>query len=165
MQSRIAGAVCIVALIISVTAQSRQKPAPSPRRYVPVHKYDPSRDAEKDIRDAVAEAQRTHKRILLEVGGEWCGWCHLMDRYFEQHPKLLAFREQHFITVKINFSQGNENEKLLARYPKIPGYPHLFVLEQDGKLLLSQDTGALESGQSYDLEKYFAFLKQWAVTP
>jgi thioredoxin-related protein len=152
-------------LMISVSAQSEQKSAPSPGRYVPVHKYDPARDADKDIRDAIAEAQRLHKRVLLEVGGEWCGWCHLMDRYFDQNPKLLAFREQHFITVKINYSQENQNEKLLARYPKIPGYPHLFVLERDGKLLRSQSTGPLESGKSYDLEKYFAFLQQWAVGP
>jgi len=165
MRSRIAGLICIVTLMISVSAQSQQKSAPSPARYVPVHKYDPARDADKDIRDAIAEAQHLHKRILLEVGGEWCGWCHLMDRYFEQNPKLLQFREQHFITVKINYSQENQNEKLLARYPKIPGYPHLFVLEQDGKLLLSQSTGPLESGKSYDLEKYFAFLQQWAVGP
>ena len=165
MPSRIACLVCGVALMISFGARGQEKPAAAPGRYVPVHKYDPARDAEKDIRDAIQEALRLRKRILLEVGGEWCGWCRLMDRYFEQHPDLLKFREQHFITVKINFSQENENEKLLARYPKIPGYPHLFVLERDGKLLLSQSTGPLESGKSYSLEKYFAFLKRWAVTP
>jgi thiol:disulfide interchange protein len=125
--------------------------------------YDPKRDPEKDIQDAVAEAQRTHKRILLEVGGEWCSWCHTMDRYFAQHPTLLEFREQNFVTVRINFSRENENKKLLARYPEIPGYPHLFVLEATGKLLHSQNTEQLESGKSYDLEKFFAFLKRWAV--
>lgn len=164
MRSRIAGVICLLILFFSVGARSQQKAAASSGQYVPVHKYDPSRNAEQDIRDAINEAQRTHKRILLEVGGEWCGWCHLMDRYFEQHAKLLAFREQHYITVKINFSQENQNQKALSRYPEIPGYPHLFVLEQDGKVLHSQNTGLLEAGKSYDLEKFSGFLQKWATT-
>lgn len=125
-------------------------------------KYDPKRDAEKDIQNAVAEARRTGKRILLEVGGEWCSWCHIMDDYFEQNPKLLDFREKHFILVKINFSRENENKRLLSRYPTIPGYPHIFVLDISGKLIHSQDTSQLESGRSYDLEKFFSFLTKWA---
>lgn len=126
------------------------------------NKYDPKRDPEKDIREAIAEAKQTGKRILLEVGGEWCSWCHIMDDYFEQNPTLLDFREKNFILVKINFSRENENKKVLSRYPTIPGYPHLFVLDTSGRLLHSQDTSRLESGRSYDLEKFFSFLKKWA---
>lgn len=125
-------------------------------------KYDPKRDAEKDIREALGEAKQTGKRILLEVGGEWCSWCYIMDDYFEQNPTLLDFREKNFILVKINFSRENENRKVLSRYPTIPGYPHLFVLDTSGKLLHSQDTSRLESGRSYDLKKFFSFLKKWA---
>jgi thioredoxin-related protein len=132
-------------------------------RYVPVTKYDPKRDAVKDIQDAIAEAKRSGKRILLEVGGEWCLWCHRMDHYFEGNPKLLELREQHFITVKINFSTENENKKLLSACPEIPGYPHIFVLDADGKLLHSQNTGELEAGKSYDLEKFIGFLKKWSA--
>ncbi len=133
------------------------------QNYVPVAKYDPARNADKDIRDAVADAKMMNKRILLEVGGEWCSWCHTMDRYFEEHPELLEFREKNFIMVKINFSPENKNEVVLKRYPEIKGYPHIFVLDRDGKLLHSQDTGLLEAGKSYDLEKFSAFLKKWAA--
>lgn len=125
-------------------------------------KYDPKRDPEKDIQDAIAEAGRTGKRILLEVGGEWCSWCHIMDQFFDTNPKLLDLREKSFVMVKINFSGENENKKLLSRYPAISGYPHIFVLDTNGKLLHSQDTSKLESGKSYDLEKFFSFLKKWA---
>src|SRR5215471_3069270 len=38
--------------------------------YVPVHKFDPKRDAAADIEAAIHEAQRTGKRILLDVGGD-----------------------------------------------------------------------------------------------
>jgi hypothetical protein len=41
-------------------------------QYQPVKKYDPKRDAAKDIDTAIVEAQRTGKHVLLVVGGEWC---------------------------------------------------------------------------------------------
>jgi thioredoxin-related protein len=130
--------------------------------YTPVTKYDPGRNADKDIRDAIVEAQRTGKRILLEVGGDWCHWCHIMDDYFDKNPKLTATRDSNFITVKINFSPQNENKTVLSKYPEIPGYPHLFVLDTNGTLLHSQFTGDLEQGQSYNLQKFTDFLSKWA---
>jgi thiol:disulfide interchange protein len=132
------------------------------KEYIPVHAYDPARNAEQDIRAAVVEAGRMGKRILVEVGGEWCIWCHIMDAYFEKNPELLAFREKHFIMVKVNFSEENKNEAVLSHYPTVNGYPHIFVLERDGKLLHSQDTGKLEEGKSYNLAKFMDFLKEWA---
>src|SRR5258708_3594472 len=74
-------------------------------KYVPVSAYDPKRDAGRDSQEAIAEAQRTHKRILLEVGGNWCSWCHTLDGFFDSHKELLALRERNFVTVKINFSE------------------------------------------------------------
>jgi thiol:disulfide interchange protein len=134
----------------------------SPPSYVPVDKYDPKRNAAADIEDALAEARRTGRRVLLEVGGTWCSWCHTLDRFFDQHPPLLDARERNYVTVKINFSPENENTKLLNRYPRIPGYPHLFVLDQEGRLLHSQETGNLEAGKSYDLSRFIQFLKKWS---
>jgi thiol:disulfide interchange protein len=130
--------------------------------YVPVHKYDPAGNAEQDIKAAVAEAGRTGKRVLVEVGGEWCIWCHIMDAYFEKNPELLSFREKNFVMVKVNYSEENKNEAVLSRYPAVAGYPHIFVLESDGTLLHSQDTGELEEGKSYNLTKFMDFLKHWA---
>src|SRR5205085_1417883 len=111
---------------------------------------------------AVAEAKRTHRRILLEVGGDWCIWCHRLEEFFEAHSDLTAGRDAAFVTVKVNFSDESKNEAFLSKYPTIPGYPHIFVLESDGTLLHSQDTGELEAGKSYDHSKLMAFLERWA---
>ena len=100
--------------------------------------------------------------MLVEVGGDWCKWCHIMDGYYEQNPPLLELREKNYVMVKINFSPGNLNEKVLSRYPKIPGYPHIFILDGDGKLVHDVPTNLLEAGESYDLTKFTAFLKQWS---
>ena len=106
--------------------------------YAPVAKYDPKRDAAQDIRDAAAEAKRTNRRVLLEVGGEWCSWCHHMDDFFTANSDLTSLRDKSFVTVKINFSEENPNKGVLAQYPAIAGYPHLFVLDSDGGLVHSQ---------------------------
>lgn len=135
---------------------------PGDGKYIPVHKYDPARNAEQDINAALREASRTGKHVLLEVGGEWCIWCHILDAFFEKNPALLALREKNFIMLKVNFSEENQNEQVLSRYPAITGYPHIFVLDAKGKLLRSQDTGQLEEGKSYNLARFTAFLKEWA---
>ena len=135
---------------------------PDGGKYIPVHKYDPARNAEQDINAALREAGRNGKHVLLEVGGEWCIWCHIMDAFFEKNPELLALREKNFIMLKINFSEENKNEQVLSRYPAISGYPHIFVLDAKGKLLHSQDTAKLEEGKSYNLARFTAFLKEWS---
>lgn len=40
------------------------------------------------------------------------------------------------------------------------GYPHLFVLDKEGALMVSQNTGELESGKSYDKDKLLVFLRR-----
>jgi len=125
-------------------------------------KFNPARDADADIRAAVAEASRTGRRVLLDVGGEWCVWCRRLDTLFATHDEIRKFRDEHYVVVKVNWSPENKNESVLSRYPKVAGYPHLFVLDGDGTLLRSQDTGALEKGKGHDPAKVMAFLKQWA---
>jgi thioredoxin-related protein len=125
-------------------------------------KFDPARDAAKDIEDAMRIAQKENKHILLDVGGEWCVWCHRLDIFLLDHQDLSEVLNQNYIEVKINFSPENENEKVLSRYPKIEGYPHLFVLDGKGNLLQSQDTGLLEEAKSYHHDKVLEFLKKWA---
>jgi thioredoxin-related protein len=152
-ESVVKSAVALVALVFAAQiSSSGTRP----------DKFDPKRDAVKDIREAVAEAKRTGKRVMLDVGGEWCIWCHRLDSLFQQNKDLDEFLHENFVVVKVNYSPENKNEKLLSRYPKVAGYPHLFVLDSEGKLLHSQDTGELESGKHHDRAKVFSFLKQWA---
>ena len=130
--------------------------------YVPVTKFDPSRDAEQDIEEGVVEAKRSGRRVLLDVGGEWCVWCKKLDQFFDDNQDVADFLHENFVLVKVNFSPQNENERVLSRYPEIPGFPHLFVLDDAGELLRSQGTAELEEGDHHDRAKVFAFLRRWA---
>lgn len=125
-------------------------------------KFDPNADPEKDLADAVKKASNENKRILLDVGGEWCIWCHRLDEFIEQDEEIKSFLHSNFVVLKINYSKENKNEKFLSKLPKIPGYPHFFVLSKKGELFHSQDTGVLESDKGYSKEKFMNFLKEWA---
>jgi thiol:disulfide interchange protein len=125
-------------------------------------KFDPARDAAADVAHAVATAKAQGKRVMVDVGGEWCAWCHIMDRFIERHADVKGLVENGYVWVKVNWSKDNRNEALLSRWPKITGYPHLFVLDGDGRLVHSQDTSLLEAGRDYDKAKFVAFLKRWA---
>jgi thioredoxin-related protein len=161
MTPKILNLILWLALVCGTTAfVSQTAAAQSP--YTPVTKYDPKRDAARDIDDAVAEAKRSNRRILLVVGGEWCSWCHILDNYFAAHPDLKRLRDKNFVTVKINFSDEHPNETVLSRYPPAEGYPHIFVLDSDGKFLHSQGTAVFEEGRGYVLERLTTFLTHWA---
>lgn len=136
----------------------------SAQEYEPVKKFDPTRNPENDLKSAIEYAQRTNKRIILDVGGEWCIWCHRIDAFIDSHKEIKEFLDKHFVVVKVNYSKENKNEKFLSKYPQIPGFPHFFVLDKDGKFLHSQDTGALEKDKDYDEAKFMDFLKKWAIT-
>ncbi|MGQ9798581.1 MAG: thioredoxin family protein [Ignavibacterium sp.] len=93
----------------------------------------------------------------------WCIWCHRIDAFIDSHKEIKEFLDRHFIVVKINYSKENKNEKFLSNFPQMPGYPHFFVLDIDGKLLHSQDTELLEKDKDYDEVKFMEFLKKWAL--
>ena len=127
-------------------------------------KFDPARDAQADVARAVAQANAEGKRVIVDVGGEWCTWCHVMDRFIAVHPDVRALIDARYVWVKVNVSPENRNEALLSRWPSISGYPHLFVLDADGTLLHSQNTGTLEAGKGYDKAKFLALLRRFAAT-
>ena len=125
-------------------------------------KFDPLRNPAEDLQAAVKKAEAENKRIILDVGGEWCVWCVWMDKYFIKNPDLAKLRDENFVWVKVNMSPENENRAFLSKYPLAAGYPHLYVLEKDGKLLYSQNTAELEEEKSYNLQKFTGFLEKWS---
>ncbi|MCO5332519.1 MAG: thioredoxin family protein [Pyrinomonadaceae bacterium] len=125
-------------------------------------RFDPTRDPNADLAVAVEKASVSGSNIILDLGGEWCIWCVHMDKFFFEHPELAKLRDENFVWVKVNFSPENENRAFLSIYPPAAGYPHLYVLESEGKLLHSQDTALLEYKSTYDLEKFTEFLIKWS---
>ena len=122
--------------------------------------YPPITDAAKDIKVGLAEAHRTHKRVILDFGGDWCGDCQVLDIYFNQSPnsELLA---NNFVKVNVNIGRMDANTDIAKKYGvPLNGVPALAVLDDSGKVLYSQnkefsDMRYMQSTSVTD------FLNQW----
>jgi len=158
-------ALLAVLLLIIPAAAQKKKPVVHHKKARAVftrEKFDPARAPQADLDKAIAAASAGRKRIILDVGGEWCSWCVYMDKFFFQNPSLRRIRDANYVWVKVNYSPENENVPFLKTYPEIEAYPHLFILDETGKLLLSQDTSELEAGEGYNIRKFTTFLKAWS---
>ncbi len=136
--------------------------APRPALTPDAAAFDPSRDADRELADALARAKVTHRRVLLEVGGNWCLWCKRMDEFFAAHPDLAELRDADYVLVKVSVTPEQPNAAVLSRFPGVEDYPHFFVLDPDGSMVSSQQTSELEAGDGYDPVRFAGFLKSFA---
>ena len=64
-------------------------------------------------------------RILVVVGGDWCSWCHILDRFVKGNEEIHELWERHFETLKVHWDPDTPNEAFLGQYPTVDGYPHI----------------------------------------
>jgi thiol:disulfide interchange protein len=123
-------------------------------------KFEPERDAAADVQQALALAQAQHKMVLVDVGGEWCSWCHVFDRFVARSPEVQKAMQERYILLKVNYSPQNRNDAVLSRWPRAKGYPHFYVLDATGSVVASQASAELEAARDYDEAKVLAFLRR-----
>jgi thiol:disulfide interchange protein len=125
--------------------------------------YDESADGGKQITDALAQAKKENKRVLLQFGANWCGWCHKLHKLCETDAGIAAKLKEAYVVVLVDVNKGH-NEETNKRYnnPTRFGLPVLVVLDEDGKALTTQDTGKLEEGDHHSPAKELAFLNEWS---
>ncbi len=125
--------------------------------------YDPRRDAFKDGAAAVALATKTNRRILIELGGDWCTWCHKMEAFFEKNPDIEKRLHETFVMLKVNVNNENDNAEFLRAFPKALGYPHMYVSEYNGSVLWSKDTAEFVINGQYSREEFLSFFDRWDI--
>lgn len=123
--------------------------------------YDPRANPYRDLERALARAQAEDKRVLMVVGGNWCGWCEILDNFLTRNADVRAAFESSFVMLKVNWSPTNENVAFLSGFPRSRGYPDFFILDSNGTFLRQQDTGLLERENDYDRARMLAFAQRW----
>ncbi len=124
--------------------------------------YPDPAQAKTDLAAALKTAAATHKRILLDFGGNWCGDCHVLDIYFHD-PANRPILDANFVLVHINIGMMDENLALAKKYqvPLEKGVPALAVLSEKGALLYSQKGGEFEAMRRMQSSSVTSFLAQW----
>lgn len=125
------------------------------------HIYPAIEAAPTDIHAALVEARRTHKRVILDFGGDWCPDCQVLNIYFHQSPnaELLA---KHFILVDVNIGHMDSNLEIAHKYgvPITKGVPALSVLDGDGKVVYAQ-TNEFADMRHMESSALTEFLNKW----
>jgi thiol-disulfide isomerase/thioredoxin len=150
------------------TAPAQQAhPAADPQAKI----YDESADARQAIDAALAKAKTENQRVLIQWGGNWCGWCHLLHGLFESDKDVAHELNYEYQVVLVDVGHFDKNIDLATQYKadlKKHGLPYLTVLGADGSVIANQDTGALESKPTeaepkpqagHDRAKVLEFLK------
>jgi thioredoxin-related protein len=127
--------------------------------------YAPSADAAADIEAAIRQASAQNKFVLIQAGGNWCGWCIEFARFAKADVVVDSVIRSSFVWYHLNWSKENENRKIFAQYkfPQRFGFPVFLVLNQKGELIHTQNSEYLEDGKkSYDQKKVKSFLEMWS---
>ena len=130
--------------------------------------YPDTARARGDIEAAMKEAAKTHKRVLVDFGGNWCPDCKVLDINLRK-PGNAALLRQNFVMVHVNVGDKGitHNFDVAERYgiPLKKGVPALAVLDADGKVLYAQKNGEFESMRKLDPSSVTAFLEKWKPAP
>jgi thiol-disulfide isomerase/thioredoxin len=118
--------------------------------------------AKADIAAALKTAAATHRRVLLDFGGNWCGDCQVLNIYFND-ARNKPILDKNFVLVDINVGQLDTNLDLAAKYgiPLKKGVPALAVLSEHGALLYSQKNGEFEAMGRMESSSVTEFLAKW----
>ena len=131
--------------------------------------YDESADARLQIADALKRAKRQNQNVLIQWGGNWCGWCVKLHNLFTS-DKTIAWKlsgEYQVVAIDTGKPDG-KNVDLATSYGadlKRHGYPYLTILDADGKPLANQETASLEykdqrTSSGHDAAMVMKFLTQ-----
>lgn len=154
-------------LLIALVATLGLSPAAAPAQEAPLstlyvnNSYDRRANPYRDLERALDRAQAENKRLLMVVGGDWCGWCQILDTFLTRDAEARASFEASFVMLKVNWSPENQNAAFLSGFPPSRGYPDFFVLDTNGAFLRQQDNDLLEHEDDYDRDRMLAFARRW----
>ncbi len=125
----------------------------------------------KQIEQALADAKESGKFVICQVGGNWCPWCLRFADFITNDAEISQLIDENFIYLHVNYNprrsankekaeQAAEMMKMLGN-PARFGYPVFVVLDENGKVIHTQDSALLEEGDSYNKKKVMSFFKLW----
>jgi thioredoxin 1 len=81
--------------------------------------------------NALAEAQRTGKGLMLDFTAKWCGPCQLMGKETFRNSSVADVAQKLYIPVKVDIEQFSGMD--IADRFKVSQYPTIVFLDSKGK--------------------------------
>ena len=126
-------------------------------------------DAELDAwrtQTAIELYKREHKRLLIDLGGNWCLDCRVLAGIMEL-PELHTFLNRHFVIVSVNIGRFDTNGAIAAHYGitrRLDGVPAILAVDPVHDRLLNRDKlFALSDARHMTPQGLSDWLAQWAA--
>ena len=136
--------------------------------------YDEEADPIAQISDAVKKAGKDGRYVICQVGGNWCRWCLMFAEFITSDEEIKTLIDKEFEYIHVNYNPRQPKNETTVRMlerlgnPERFGFPVLVVLDNNGKVIHTQDSSFLEEGNGYDKKKVMRFFSNWtpeAVSP
>ena len=124
------------------------------------------------IDKALAKARKESKNVVCQVGGNWCPWCLRFADFISRDSTISQVIDQNYVYIHVNYNprktennkeKAQQTEAMLHRLnnPVRFGFPVFVVLDENGKVIHTQDSSFLEEGNGYNKEKVLRFFNCW----
>ncbi len=80
------------------------------------------------LKQAEAEARRTHKLVMVDFYTSWCQYCKLLDANVYSNPQMIQKARQ-VVPVKLDAEHGGE---AAAMHYQVQGFPTVLFLDSSG---------------------------------
>jgi len=118
------------------------------------------------VAQARARALKGHKRLLIDLGGNWCLDCRLLAGVMEL-PQMRPFVAKHFEVVTVDVGRFDQNLDIPAHYgikDRLKGVPAVLIVDpRSDKLLNAGRETALADARSLTPQALADWLAGWAA--
>ena len=101
-------------------------------------------------KQALEKAKNENKLIFLDIYATWCGPCKRLKSTTFSNSRVGKYFNATFINVSLDGEVGDG--EILANQYKITGYPSLFFINSDGKIV-AHDDGYLDADELMQLAR------------
>ncbi|MGH6890060.1 MAG: thioredoxin family protein [Rhizomicrobium sp.] len=131
---------------------------------VPDRPYDEKVNAESAVAAAFARARTSHKRVLIDLGANWCADCRILSGVM-QLPQMRAFLNAHYEIVLVDVGRFDTNLQIPARFgiaQRLEGVPAVLIADPDGTLVNKDHVEGIDGAGSMTPQAIADWLAQWA---
>lgn len=127
--------------------------------------YDANADAKAAVAAAKARALKGHKRLLIDMGGNWCLDCRLLAGVMDL-PAMRGFMTRHYELVSVDIGRFDKNLDIPAHYGikgRLAGVPALLIVDpKTDRVVNAGRETALADARSLSPQGLADWLAQWA---
>jgi len=160
-----------LAVLLLATPALAAVPAPKPSittlQQLPVvlmQPYDEHADADAAVAAAFDRARKSHKRVMIDLGGNWCVDCVVLANFLKL-PEMQRFMAAHYEMVSVDVGRFDRNQQIPARFGitgRLKGVPALLIATPDGKLVNGDDVFATSDAHTMTPQALAEYLAKYA---